>query len=151
MAENNSQVTSFPTHARVVIIGGGIAGIHCCGKADWPLVLSSGLDVFNYDSYFFWDTLALYPEEITGFIDNGGFIACGVVPTTDIIRGVDLDGLKEQLERGLTSLEKIGISSERLRNQVLITPSCGTGSLVIEDALKVFSLLKDLRNSYVAG
>ncbi|KPJ97935.1 MAG: hypothetical protein AMK71_12255 [Nitrospira bacterium SG8_35_4] len=130
---------------------GGIAGIHCCGKADWPLVLSSGLDVFNYDSYFFWDTLALYPEEITGFIDNGGFIACGVVPTTDIIRGVDLDGLKEQLERGLTSLEKIGVSSERLRNQVLVTPSCGTGSLVIEDAMKVFSLLKDLRNSYVAG
>jgi methionine synthase II (cobalamin-independent) len=130
---------------------GGIAGIHCCGKADWPLVLSSGLDVFNYDSYFFWDTLSIYPEEIKSFIDNGGFIACGVVPTTDIIRGVDLDGLKEQLERGLTSLEKIGVSSERLRNQVLITPSCGTGSLVMEDALKVFSLLKDLRNSYVAG
>jgi len=43
---------------------GGIAGIHCCGKADWPLVLSSEPDVFNYDSfdllnerkfYFFWN------------------------------------------------------------------------------------------------
>jgi hypothetical protein len=130
---------------------GGIAGIHCCGKADWPLVLSSGVDVFNYDSYFFWDTLSIYPEEIKSFIDSNGYIACGIVPTTDIIRGVDLDGLKEQFERGLTSLEKIGIPSERLRNQVLITPSCGTGSLVIEDALKVFSLLKGLRNSYVEG
>ena len=108
------------------------------------------LDV-DYDSYFFWDTLSIYPEEIKSFIDNNGFIACGVVPTTDIIRGVDLDGLKEQFERGLTSLEKIGIPSERLRNQVLITPSCGTGSLVVEDALKVFSLLKGLRNSYVEG
>ena len=130
---------------------GGIAGIHCCGKADWPLVLSSGIDVFNYDSYFFWDTLSIYPEEIKSFIDNNGFIAWGVVPTTDIIRGVDIQGLREQLERGLTSLEKTGIPKDKIRQHALITPSCGTGSLNIEDALKVFSLLKDLRNSYVRG
>jgi methionine synthase II (cobalamin-independent) len=128
---------------------GGIAGIHCCGKADWPLVLSAGIDVFNYDSYFFWDTLGIYPEEVRKFIEGKGFIACGVVPTTDIIREVDLEGLKEQLERGLTALEKIGVPADTLRQQVLITPSCGTGSLPVPDALKVFSLLKDLRNSYV--
>ncbi len=128
---------------------GGIAGIHCCGKADWPLILSSGIDVFNYDSYFFWDTLSIYPEEIKEFINNGGVIAWGIVPTTDAIRGVTLEGLGEQLERGLTSLEKIGIPGDKLRNQTLLTPSCGTGSLKIEDALKVFSLLKDLRNTYV--
>jgi hypothetical protein len=128
---------------------GGIAGIHCCGKADWPLILSSGIDVFNYDSYFFWDTLSIYPEEIKEFINNGGVIAWGIVPTTDAIRGVTLEGLGEQLERGLTSLEKIGIPRDKLRNQTLLTPSCGTGSLKIEDTLKVFSLLKDLRNTYV--
>jgi hypothetical protein len=128
---------------------GGIAGIHCCGKADWPLILSSGIDVFNYDSYFFWDTLSIYPEEVKEFINNGGVIAWGVVPTTDVIREVTLDGLGEQLERGLTSLEKTGIPGDKLRNQALLTPSCGTGSLKIEDALKVFSLLKDLRNTYV--
>lgn len=128
---------------------GGLAGIHCCGKADWPIVLSSGIDVFNYDSYFFWDTLPLYPDDVSAFINRGGFLACGVVPTTDIIRKVDLGGLREQLERGLSSLERAGISRERLRKQVLITPSCGTGSLPVDDALKVFSLLKDLRNEYV--
>ncbi|MCK5505867.1 MAG: hypothetical protein KAJ10_11945, partial [Thermodesulfovibrionia bacterium] len=83
------------------------------------------------------------------FINNGGVIAWGIVPTTDAIRGVTLEGLGEQLERGLTSLEKIGIPRDKLRNQALLTPSCGTGSLKIEDALKVFSLLKDLRNTYV--
>lgn len=130
---------------------GGIAGIHCCGKADWSLVLSAGIDVFNYDSYFFWDTLSIYPDEINTFIHNDGYIAWGVVPTTDVIRGVNLQGLKDQLERGLTSLEKIGIPKDKLRKQVLLTPSCGTGSLGTVDALKVFSLLKDLRNSYVRG
>jgi hypothetical protein len=107
--------------------------------------------VFNFDSYFFWDTLGIYPEEIRRFIDNKGFIAWGVVPTTDIIKKVDLQGLKDQLERGLTALEKSGVPRETLRQQVLITPSCGTGSLTIEDALKAFSLLKNLRNTYVEG
>jgi hypothetical protein len=130
---------------------GGIAGIHCCGKADWPLILSSGIDVFNFDSYFYWDTLGIYPEEIKAFLDNRGFIAWGIVPTTDIVRGVTVEGLCEQLERGLTSLEKIGIPRETLRRQSLLTPSCGTGSLSIEDAVKVFSLLKDLRSRYAGG
>jgi hypothetical protein len=128
---------------------GGIAAIHCCGKSDWSLALSSGIDVFNYDSYFFWDTLSIYPEEVKAFIDNKGYIAWGIVPTTEAINEVNLQGLHEQLERGLTSLENIGIPKDALRQQVLITPSCGTGSLNIENALKVFSLLKELKNCYV--
>ncbi len=128
---------------------GGIAAIHCCGKSDWSLALSSGIDVFNYDSYFFWDTLSIYPEEVKAFIDNKGYIAWGIIPTTEVINEVNLQGLHEQLERGLTSLENIGIPKDKLRQQVLITPSCGTGSLNIENALKVFSLLKELKNCYV--
>ncbi len=128
---------------------GGIAGIHCCSKADWPLVLASKPDVFNFDAYFFWDTVSLYPDEMNLFIENGGFIAWGVVPTTEAIRSVTLQGLREQLERGLSSLEKAGIQKDKLREQLLLTPSCGTGSMEIKDALRVFSLLKDLRASYV--
>ncbi len=130
---------------------GAIAGIHCCGKADWPLVLGSGIDVFNYDSYFFWDTLGIYPAEMKAFIENNGYIAWGVIPTTEAIREVTLGGLEEQLERGLTSLEKAGVPGDRLRRQALITPSCGAGSLNPEDTIKVFSLLKELRNRYAGA
>ncbi|MBI5675940.1 MAG: hypothetical protein HZC48_08985 [Nitrospirae bacterium] len=147
-AEASRMLTEIVKHIKTC---GGIAGIHCCGKADWPLILSSGIDVFNFDAYFYWDTLGIYPEEIKSFINNGGFIAWGVVPTSDIIRGVTLEGLCEQLERGLTSLEKIGVPREKLRRQSLLTPSCGTGSLEIKDALRVFSLLKGLRDKYVTS
>ncbi len=128
---------------------GGIAGIHCCGRSDWPIALSSGIDVFNFDAYDFWDTLSIYPEDMKSYIERGGFIAWGVVPTTEEIHQTSLPLIREKLENGLTSLEKIGIPGDRLRQQVLITPSCGTGSLNIEGALKAFSLLKDLRNTYV--
>ncbi len=129
---------------------GAISAIHCCGKADWPIALSAGIDVFNFDAYFFWNTLSIYPEEMKNFIDNGGYIAWGVVPTTEAIRDVDLQILHDQLERGLTSLEDIGISREKLRNQAIITPSCGTGSLMPDDARKVFSLLKGLKERYAS-
>ncbi len=130
---------------------GALAGIHCCSKADWPFVLLSKPDILSFDAYFYWDSLCLYPEEFKNFINNGGFIAWGVVPTTDIIGKVTLQGLKEQLERGLSSLEKIGLPGDKLRKQALLTPSCGTGSLKVQDAARVFSLLKDLRESYVNG
>ncbi len=146
--ETLRMLTAIVTHIQQ---SGGIAGIHCCGKADWPLVLASGIDVFNYDAYFFWDSLRLYPEELKAFINKKGYIACGIVPTNDAIGDVDLQGLKEQLERGLTSLEQIGIPKENLRDQILLTPSCGTGSLDTDNALKAFRLLRELRNSYVEG
>jgi hypothetical protein len=130
---------------------GALVGIHCCGKADWPLILSSGPDVFNFDAYYFWDTLCLYPEEIKRFLDSGGFIAWGIVPTNDAIGKVTLQDLEEHLLRGLSSLEKIGVPGDKLRNQSLLTPSCGTGSLETRDALKVFSLLKNLRESCLNG
>ncbi|MDH4027562.1 MAG: hypothetical protein OEU95_01860 [Nitrospirota bacterium] len=130
---------------------GGIAAIHCCGRADWPVALSSGIDVFNFDAFEFGDTLAMYPKEMAEFIDRGGFIAWGIVPTTEKIKEVDAGMLRQRLELGLASLEKAGIPGDKLRRQALITPSCGTGSLEIADALKVFSLLKELRNSYVRG
>lgn len=128
---------------------GGIPAIHCCGRADWPIALSSGIDVFNFDAYEFGETLSIYPEEMKDYLNRGGFIAWGVVPTTENIKDVTLGELEEKLESGLTSLEKAGIPSDKLRAQSLITPSCGTGSLGIEDAMKAFSLLKDLRNIYV--
>lgn len=128
---------------------GAAAGIHCCGKADWTLALATGLDVFNFDAYFFWNTLSIYPEEMKKFIDNGGYIAWGIIPTTEDIKSVDINILNEQLERGLNSLEEAGISREKLRNQAILTPSCGTGSLMPADALKAFTLLKELKGRYV--
>ena len=41
-------------------------------------------------------------------------------------------------------LEKIGVPRERIFNQTLITPSCGTGSIDLPHAVKVLELTRDL-------
>jgi hypothetical protein len=127
---------------------GAMTGIHCCGKTDWPLIISSGIDILNFDAYFFWDTLGIYPKEMREFIDRGGYIAWGIVPTISKIKEITADDLKEQLERGLVSLEKTGLSRDSIRRQAIFTPSCGTGSMEAGDALRVFSLLKEVSEAY---
>ena len=42
----------------------GIKGIHCCGQSDWSIVLSTGLDILNFDAYNYGPSLALYPKEV---------------------------------------------------------------------------------------
>lgn len=130
---------------------GAVAGIHCCGNADWPMVIASGIDILNLDAYFYWDTLGIYPDKIKAFINKGGFIAWGVVPTISKIKEITIADLREQLERGLLSIEKIGISRESIRRQALLTPSCGTGSMEKDNAMRIFSLLKDLSAIYKKG
>ena len=60
-------------------------GIHCCGKADWPLVINSGADIISFDAYDYSGTIALYPGEFSGFLKKGGYLAWGIVPTTEVI------------------------------------------------------------------
>jgi len=127
---------------------GAVAGIHCCSKGDWHLVLSTGPDLLSFDAYYYWDSLGIYPEEIRGFIDRGGIMAWGIVPTTEAIRDVTIKALQEQLERGISSLRRLGIPYETLSRQSMLTPSCGTGSMRVEDAERVFELLRDLRGYY---
>jgi methionine synthase II (cobalamin-independent) len=123
---------------------GGIPGIHCCGKADWPLVINSGVKIISFDAYDYIDSIAMYPEEFTGFLKNDGYLAWGIVPTTDSIREENSDSIKRRFDISMEKLSK-SIPASLLLSQILLTPSCGTGSRSIEETLKVFQLLVELK------
>ncbi len=40
---------------------GGISGIHCCSKADWPLVINSGVNIISFDAYDYIETILYIP------------------------------------------------------------------------------------------
>ncbi len=123
---------------------GGVAGIHCCGNADWPLVFRSGADIVNFDAFDYLDTLALYPEEIGSFLESGGILAWGIVPTSDAISDHTPDSIRERFDQGMERLAAY-IPSELLRSRIILTPSCGTGSRTVEETLKIFQLLLRLK------
>lgn len=127
---------------------GGISGVHCCGRADWTTVIKSGVRIISFDAFEYFDTLAIYHEEIKNFLQRGGYLAWGIVPTSDAINSVDDKYLKTLMDNNLKKLYD-HISPELVNSQVLLTPSCGTGSRSIEETIKAFQLLMRLKEAMV--
>jgi len=123
---------------------GGISGIHCCSKADWPLIINSGVSIISFDAYDYVETISLYPAEFSGFLQSGGYLAWGIVPTTEAIRDENTDSIKKRFDTGIQILSK-SLPEDLLLSQILLTPSCGTGSRSIEEAEKVFRTLVELK------
>src|SRR4030043_2265117 len=130
--------------AEAIRHAGGIPGIHCCGNADWPVVITSSVNIISFDAYGYVDTVSIYPSEFTEFLRDGGYLALGIVPTTDSIKDETTDSLKKRFQESIEKLSRL-IPEDLLLSRILLTPSCGTGSRSIEDTLKVFRLLRSLK------
>ena len=125
---------------------GGLAGVHVCANTDWSLLLASAIDILSFDAYNFFDRFATCRQEIHGFLDRGGIIAWGLVPTGDEknIRQETADSLVALWEKQAAMLQGPDWDLPALLQQTLITPSCGTGSLPAELARRVLSLTSEV-------
>jgi len=123
---------------------GAVAGIHCCGNTEWSILIDAGVDIVNFDAFEYGDTIAIYADSVKKHFERGGTLAWGVVPTSEKIREQTVETLENQLERVMDNLAAKGIDKNIIVQQAIITPSCGTGSLAVEDAEKVFSLMAGL-------
>ncbi|MGC8490519.1 MAG: hypothetical protein ACP5SH_02165 [Syntrophobacteraceae bacterium] len=121
---------------------GGLAGVHVCANTDWLLAFQSGFDIINFDAYSYFDKFALYGKDCLDFIDRGGNIAWGIVPTSD--PDVIASECPESLAARWTA-QVSALAPERTADIVshsLFTPSCGCGSLSEEQAVRVLELLR---------
>ena len=126
------------------------AGIHCCGDADWDLLLSTNIDILSIDAYNYGNSFTKNHEKISNFLKRDGIIAWGMVPTASNILKDDVDGLVEKLEHYIGLLSEKNIDRRKIINSSLITPSCGCGALnkeeaegVIERCVKLSQLAKE--------
>ncbi len=125
---------------------GGLAGVHVCANTDWSLVLDSSADILSFDAYGFFDRLALYGEPLKAFFDQGRTLAWGIVPTSDAkdIENETASSLVTKLEGQFQHLGALGIDHAKILAQSLITPSCGTGSLTENQAVKVLEMTREV-------
>ena len=134
---------------------GGLAGIHVCANTDWELLLESEIDVISFDAYSFFDKFSPLTDKINSYLDRGGIIAWGVVPTgrAEDIEKESVQSLSSLWEEQAATLSVGGRSKAELLQQTFITPSCGTGSLSPELARKVLDLTsgvsENLRGKYL--
>ncbi len=123
---------------------GGIAGIHCCGNADWPMIFNTKVDIVNFDAFGYMEKVMLYPEDLKKFFARGGALAWGIVPTGAYTGAETADLLINKLEAGIKRLEQQGVDRKTILRQSLITPSCGMGSLTPEKAEGILKLLREV-------
>jgi len=123
---------------------GGLAGIHCCGNADWPMIFNTRVDIVNFDAFGYMEKVMLYPDDIKKFLGRGGALAWGVVPTGAFTGDETAELLLAKLYAGIKRLEAAGIARDVVLRQSLITPSCGMGSLTPDKAEAILKLLREV-------
>jgi hypothetical protein len=132
---------------------GALAGVHCCANTDWSVLLATQVDILNLDAFGYLENLALYAAELRAFLDRGGCVAWGIVPTGQEIFEVNEQILAQRLRDGLESIHQksrargISIDPVEFATHSLVTPSCGLGSTSIETTERVLETL--LRTSEI--
>ena len=125
---------------------GGYAGIHVCANTDWEFLLSLDLDVLSFDAHGYFDRLATSKDKVYQFLERGGIIAWGGIPTSEAeqILAETADSLTSMWESHADMLANDKWNRTNLLSQTLITPSCGTGSLTFDVAKRVLELTRDV-------
>ena len=125
---------------------GGLAGIHVCANTDWGLILGTDVDIVNFDTFSYFDRFLLYGDQIKRFIGRGGIIAWGLVPTgsPEDLQAATAADLVRRWQEQVQELAALGVDPVRLRAQSLISPSCGVGSLSLDQARRVLALTREV-------
>ena len=123
----------------------GLKGLHCCGNTDWSVFFRTKLDILNFDTYNFAESLTLYPDEVKAFIDRGGCIAWGIVPNNmESLTKETVASLQDRLEEALAPFTRNGLDFRDLVAHSLLTPSCTLMPLGEDAAEKALELLTAL-------
>lgn len=123
---------------------GALAGTHCCGNTEWTILIDAGVDIISFDAYGYGETIGYYADRIGEFLEKGGILAWGIVPTSEKIREQTPQSLVKRLEELVNALASKGIDKNLIFEQCLATPSCGTGSLSVDLAEEIFGKLAEL-------
>jgi len=123
---------------------GFLVGSHCCANTDWSLMVEAGVDIINFDAYAYMDSIGLYADSISDFLKRGGYLAWGIVPSTEIDKRPPPEDLFGMIQQGIEELVEKGLPRKELLENLLLTTSCGLGTLSEKEAEQALDELKHL-------
>lgn len=121
----------------------GYTGIHVCGGTDWGLLTNTAVDILHFDAIDHSREFLIYEKELAAFLERGGMIAWGIVPTNESAWDRDADTLAEEVMRQVEVVAGFSGSAtdaaDILRHS-FISQACGTGTLEVSLAERCFEL-----------
>jgi hypothetical protein len=117
-------------------------GVHVCGPGDLRLAMAAGPHVVHFavDEFSFDDTIAL-----SRFVDGGGWVAWGAIPTHGPI-GEHPSPLWKALLDVWCELTRRGCDPLRLRSQAIVAPACGLAGHGVSQAERAMLLAREIGN-----
>lgn len=137
-------VKCFEKIVKAVQAEKALAGIHVCAGADLSIALDAGIDILNFDTYDYFNSVLPYTERLKDFLSSGGYLAWGIVPSDERIFEESTISIFENLKEKIKKLEDMGISAELIKKQSFITPACGLGSRSEDVAVRVYKVLNEI-------
>ncbi|MBW1783610.1 MAG: hypothetical protein JRL30_23080 [Deltaproteobacteria bacterium] len=133
-------------------------GVHLCGNPDWDFLLRMDLDVLSLDVYTNGEIFISYANAIQKFLDRGGVLVWGMVPTGfEAFAQEEIPSLIQRLEEIWKTLWSKGIDRDLLFAQSMLSPA--TCCLInpdkektVERAFAAVNRMKEiLRETYAIG
>jgi len=128
-------------------------GMHLCGNPDWDFLLNLDLDVLSLDVYTNAEIFAAYTTAIKRFLDRGGVIVWGIVPTGfEVFAQEEIPSLVNRLENVWKILWSKGVDRDRLIARSMLSPaSCclvnPDKELTVERAFTAVNRMSDVLKS----
>jgi len=99
-------------------------GIHLCGNPDWDFLLNLDLDIISLDAYTNAEIIASYSKAIKRFLDRGGVMVWGLVPTGfEAFAGEEIPSLINRLENIWETLWANNIDRDQLIARSMLSPA----------------------------
>ncbi|MDI6796431.1 MAG: hypothetical protein QMD09_05785 [Desulfatibacillaceae bacterium] len=125
-------------------------GVHLCGNPDWDFLLNMDLDILSLDVYTNGEIFVNYAKAIKGFLERGGVLCWGIVPTNfEPFLAETIENLEARMISLWDALAGKGIDRDFLLSRSLLSPA--TCCLVNPDGEKTvnqaFTLVRNLSAS----
>lgn len=147
---SNSMHPTFPMSPAAIdrLVGGVVeaiaerafVGIQVSGRADWGLLVRTGIRVLGAPISARLDSAA---ADLQRFFDEGGFIAWGAVPVDEPL-GPNSDRLWRRLSEIWAELATAGLDPLQLRERSIITPAANLHAFGASQTERVLRLTNEL-------
>ena len=119
--------------------------VHCCGNTDWAILLGTDMDILSFDAYSYSHTVAMFPEEVSRFLERGGALSWGMIPSTDDLAASETAaGVVKLFKENIAAMVGKGVDEDLLVRRSIVTPQCGLGGMSPEIADRMIDMLRDV-------
>jgi hypothetical protein len=130
-------------------------GVHLCGNPDWDFLLGMDIDILSLDVHTNGEVFGCYQASIRKFLERGGVLVWGIVPTNvEPFEQENTGSLQQRLEDLWKIMGKSGIDLELLLSRSMLSPATcclinPDGEKTVEKAFGVVrKLSSELRAKY---